>query len=628
MPDFTSISTWRSMFTRHGAKLGWGLVILFGVPMVLTFGLSGYGKGGQQDDRKANLSEVVMRVNGKDVPRSEVAKYLDRTGAPGEQAASTIGQGLQTEVKLTILRQMADESGVHVSDSDVDKAVADAKEKLVGKDGSDEEWRKAVASRGMSVREFRNSLMNDPRLLANAMLVKGEAAVKVTDDAAKNQTAEVKYDFVVIPSTDGKTPVNPMMQQGKIKPILEADAKKKADDLLAKVKAGAGIQAIAKANSGDFSSARGGVVDYTKEFAGQGGETGIMGHGKDFDEAIHKAAKGQLTDVIKVSGMSSGYAFAKVLDRRNNLPKDFDVRKAVTDLRKQRAGQKLNDDLEARFKAAKVDFVDPDLKAYYDYGKLAEAKNKQMYAQFGQAVPDAPTAEQVAALDKTVQEDFEGVVKRNPKDATPAIILAGYLDKQKNDLKLPQAQRDAIADRLITLYTVALAGTEDSEMRLNLAALYRDKKQMDKAAEQYTMTERMLNVSPPTDAQTAQTAQQTYTRVSGGFQSIGKTQEAAEAKKKADEMMMLAAQKQAEQKAEQARQEQERKAKADADAKAKAEAAKKPGGAAVAPGGASLAPPTGGAGSPAGVTVTPVTPGAGTPVTPTPVTPTPATPTK
>ena len=53
MADLTSITTWRNMFTKHGSKFGWGLVVLFGGPMILQFGLNGLRGGDRNPTAKA-----------------------------------------------------------------------------------------------------------------------------------------------------------------------------------------------------------------------------------------------------------------------------------------------------------------------------------------------------------------------------------------------------------------------------------------------------------------------------------------------------------------------------------------------------------------------------------------------
>ena len=613
MPDLTSITTWRNMFTKHGTKLSWALIILFGVSMVLQFGLNGL-RGGDRNpaEKSVNADEPVMKVNDAPITRAEVnnAMALVTRGQaiqPGLQMAQAQSMAAQSVVQQAIIRKIATERHVHPSDADVDKAMADFREQLVGKDGSDAEWRQKVvqASGGKSVNEFRQEQAQNIRLIYPALVKNYENDVKVTDQDVRNQHAQVRFISVMIPVDSGKSS---MTVNQKTKPLSDADAKKKAEELLAKAKAGADMTALAKANPGGGGGDSGMRSEYTQSQQFQQfqmpASMGILFNGKDFDEAIHKTANGGFTDVVKASGVAPGYIFAKVTDRKIDLPPAFDAAKEMTALRTKRAGEKLEEDVKKGMDTAKVDVLDPTLKAYYDYGKLQQDRQKMTA---GQGDGPIPTKEQIDAQEKAVAAEFDAANKREPKDATIALVLAEFLKKQQEDPKTPQPQKDALRDRLQGLYETALVSMEDPTVRESLAAIYHAKNLNDKAAEQYSKESTILEASGFADAQTAQAAQKKHLELAAQFDALGKadlaTKEKVAAAKDAGQGANLQAQQAAQQAAQRRQQEEEAKAaKAAADA-AKANGAK-PG--APSPSGGTLSP---GAAPGAPIQITPITPG-------------------
>ena len=619
MADLTSISTWRNMYTKHASKLGWGLAVLFGVPMILQFGLNGLRGGDREPTAKTvSADETALKVNGVSLTRGDVNKAMamvtrGQSIQPGMQMAQAQGAGVQGAVQQAVIRKLAADRKVQPSDADIDKAMADLREQLVGKNASDSDWRQAVvrASGGKSVNEVRQEQAQNVGLLVPALTKSYESEVKLTDQDVRNQHAQVKFTSVLIPAENGKSAIQ---VNQKNKPLPDADAKKKAEDLLAKAKAGADIAAMAKANPGAGADSL--RPEYPEPSPYMPASIGAFFNGKDFDEAIHQTANGGFTDVVKATGFSSGYVFAKVLDRKIDLPKNFDAAKEMTALRSRKAGEKLEEAVKKEVQAAKVEVLDPTLKAYYDYGKLQQDRQKMAS---GQGDGPLPTKEQIDAQEKAVAAEFDAANKREPKDATIAVVLAEFLKKQQDDPKTPQPQKDALRDRLQTLYETALVSMEDPTIRESLAAIYHAKNLNDKAAEMYTKESTILEASGFADAQSAQAAQQTHLKLSAQFDALGKKDLAAKEKEMAAKDAGQAANLQAQQAAQQAaqRRQQEEEAKA---AKAAADAAKKNGG---KPGGlpASTGTLSPGAAPGTPIQITPVTPGGPNATPPITVTP-------
>jgi hypothetical protein len=123
-------------------------------------------------------------------------------------------------------------------------------------------------------------------------------------------------------------------------PTLDAAAKKKAEDILAQLKAGADFATLAKADSADTGSAP------------QGGELGWFSKGTmvpEFEAAAFALKPGQLSDVVKTQ---FGYHIIKVEDVKKD-PKTG----AVTSVKASHiliAVESVEDYLAAKFKDAKV----------------------------------------------------------------------------------------------------------------------------------------------------------------------------------------------------------------------------------------------------------------------------------
>lgn len=530
MADPLSITTWRNMFTKHGSKFGWGLAIIFGAPLVIGFGWSQYANqnSGQGAALAAQNAEAA-RVNGAVITQGDFQRAFLQAGRaqptqPGPQFAQLQGGILDQLSRFLILQQEAKRRGVRASDAEVDKAITQMREQVLGPKASDADWERYVLeAQGMSPSEFRDYLAD--QMVGQALLTSLAAEEKVTEDEAKKQNAEVKLSYVLIPTINPDQP--PMMQQKGPKPMPEADAKKMAEALLTKAKGGADMAALAKTHSADFTAQKGGDLGWQKEFI----SSAFPMQGKEFAEAVRKTEKGKFTEVVQVKGFQPGFAFAKVTGRRNDLPKEFDAKKAVETLKQERAQEKLTALFKDLYKQAKIEVKDPDKKAYYDYFQLRSKEQQQMMAQFGQGGDDVPTKEEIEKLKAEVDRELEEMQKRNPKDATVALLLIDALKAKRMDPKTPAADREKTNDRLMELMKVALEGTENRDLRFELADMYRQKKQNTEAEAQYAMIARLQNARPPYNLQTATEANQVHRRLVAAFNSVSKPEEAEKQQK-------------------------------------------------------------------------------------------------
>lgn len=551
-----SIVWWRKIFVRYGQVIA----VLMMITLVIGFGWNQFGSGRNNNvnSTAASPDKVVMKVNGLPVTQADYTQVVGRLrdAVPGQKYAAARGQAIDQLVLATLIKQMANQRNVKPAAAEIDKAVDQLKEQ-VGKNATDADVESFLQQRaGLTLAEYRDRLATSPGMLAPALLESYKAQQKVDDVELQNQNRQVKLDVVLIPT--GK-PMFAPPQKGQV-PLTDAQARARADALLAQARKGSDIAALARANSADFSAKQGGLTEFRPEYRDTGGMAGMdmgsLGFGAAFDEAVHKAEPGKFTEVVKAGGFQTGYVFAKVMERKEDKPKDYDPRKAAEALKMQRAQKKVQDDLEARRKSAKVEMIDPDVKVYYDYANLMKIPQEIQMAQFNHT-PNPPTQADFQKKQAEVDTELEALLKRHPDDATAALLVADAIKTRKQYAPgTTPAQREAYRDQMISLYLTALKSTEDRDVRFQLADLYAAKKDYPKAIEQYQKIAKYLKWSGESDSHGLMDQQQTYQRLQSGYTAAGQPQEADKMRQAATDLQpkiaMAQAQEAAQNKSQQA----------------------------------------------------------------------------
>ena len=522
MPDLFSISEWRNFSTKHGGKFAWAMIIVMGAGLVISFGTGGLG-GRSQNPAAADDEKAIATVNGRPIYGKQYRLLSQNArGQAGEQFAQQQGGALQQLVIQDVVTAEAEKRNLHADDALIDKAMAEEREKL-GKEATEEQWRSYVSQvYDMNLNQYREFMAKN--LVGAALAEDFKKKINVTDEEAKNQSGEVKLRLLLIRNLEqSMVPASPKAPR----PLPEPEAKKKAEELLAKAKSGANFAELAKQNSSEMMTReKGGETEWRKEYEVPQGRGDALGYGEEFDSLVQKTKKGDYTPVLKVKGFLPGYLFAQVVDRRNTLPKDFDAKKVADTLKTTRARAQFQEELLKLVDAAKVEVKDPEIKTYYDFFQLKQAEQKQMMAQFAglqgqKQVGKLPTADDVKKMQAALEPQLEALAKKKPDDPSAALLLASTL-KLKRTQTTPPQQRDEIRERLITLYETGLKGTEDSAIRRELAEFYREKKNNEKAAEHYKMISRMLAATPPTDSTSATNAITEHETLEANFRSISK----------------------------------------------------------------------------------------------------------
>ncbi len=147
-------------------------------------------------------------------------------------------------------------------------------------------------------------------LVANAELQKIDKSIVISDDDAKKEYEANKKDYEQVTARHILIAYkgSPAAQKGK-KELTEAEAKAKAEEIRAKLVAGADFAELAKKESDDVGS------------GGRGGELGSFARGQmvpEFEAAAFTAKVGEITPVVKTQ---YGYHIIKV-DKHDYTPFD------------------------------------------------------------------------------------------------------------------------------------------------------------------------------------------------------------------------------------------------------------------------------------------------------------------
>ncbi len=521
--NIISITWWRTVFQKTGRVFGWGCALVFGIPLVIGFGWNQFSGRNNQNMGAAARDATLMTVNGESVPMSDYYRITQRVkmGAPGEEFARNTGNAIYRLVGQVVLFQEAKRTGVKANDAEVDKAIQDYKMQQVGKNATDLDLENYLSqSQHLTTAEFREQVAKS--YLGKALLDDAKNRAVVTEEEARNQTAEVSLNTVLIPTIPA-TRIPAARPDPKALP--DADAKKKAEALLAEVKSGKmDITAVAKANSADFNAKKGGDTGFLPEYESQGMPSSMvaMYFGKDLDAIVHKLKVGEYTDVVKATGFQPGYMFAKLAGRRNNLPKDFAPKKVVDQLKEKRASEALMKKIEDLTKTAKVEFAADRIeqKAYYDYFLFSKMQDDRRMAA-GSPI-GAPTQEQIDKQQALAESEIEAVYKKDSTNTTAAVLILDAVKLKMFDPKTPPAAQAQLRERLLPLYESITKATEGDNYAYSfgLGDAQRDKKQFAAAYKTYHHIAHLLDLDIPTDLKAMQDAKQAHERVVTALKSV------------------------------------------------------------------------------------------------------------
>lgn len=468
-------------------ELGSPAAIVFWLFIVIfifgTYYLYGPGGGGRPEQGGAEraVSRNVAVVDGTPISRAEYEyrlAYFDRmqpTDITEQRRLKTMV--LDTLIDTQLLLKAARAEGIRVTGADIKAEKDRLVEETINTQYADRRaLRRLLESRNQSLEAFkaelRNKLPDDETLRMNLLFEKLEekikGAVTMTDEELKQSYEQVKARHILIdpekiiaeaqaaaadaPNNDAadgqeatETPANVGGAESGPEMTLE-EAKQKAREVLTNLKQqiedGADFAELAKKYSDDPGS------------AAQGGDLGWFGRGQmvpEFEEAAFSLQPGQVSDIIETQ---FGLHILKVEDKKLELPKDFEqnkeqYRKQKLEERRNQAWQRYIQQLR---ESAKIEIVDPELKAY----KLLEEDPVKNAAQAAELLAQAAQAD--------------------PNNASARFELAGLLQ---------QAGQTEEAIRVLTELVGSEAGARSAAAHLRLGMLLKETGRTEEALEQF-----------------------------------------------------------------------------------------------------------------------------------------------
>jgi peptidyl-prolyl cis-trans isomerase SurA len=267
------------------------------------------------------LDRVAAVVNEEMIPLSEVYQRagpeiarLERDGMLNdERKQGALKRSLDDLIAEKLLAADEKASNIEVTDQEIDLAIEDVR-KQNNMDAAT--FERALVSQGTSVTAYREKMKRD---LGSMKLIgmKVRSKIKVADEDVKAEYArrakaeesdfEVHARHIVIQVAKGASPAQ------------EEAARKRAEELMRRARAGEDFVELAKKHSEGPSKADGGDVGFFKR-----GE--MVG---SFDKAAFALKPGEISDPVR---SPFGWHVIQVVERRAGAPKPFEqVREELRD---------------------------------------------------------------------------------------------------------------------------------------------------------------------------------------------------------------------------------------------------------------------------------------------------------
>lgn len=279
--------------------------------------------------KNVNLQKQALEsIYGADVWKEEVEE--------GKTFADAMKSDiLEQLINVEVLVSEAKKQNLMPTDEEVQKMVDEVKKTME----ENEEYKKNLESVGVDD-EFIKRQETEKLALTKYQenfLAKNE----VTDEDAKKYYEENKKDFFVDEVQASHILISTTNEDGTpMDDKKKAEAKKKAEDLLNKIKNGEEFASLAKEHSEDPGS------------GANGGDLGFFGKGEmvpEFEEAAFSLEKGKISELVE---SQFGYHIIKVTDKNQGQTPFEDIKTQIIDVIKQ---QKLSENIETLIKNAKIE---------------------------------------------------------------------------------------------------------------------------------------------------------------------------------------------------------------------------------------------------------------------------------
>lgn len=356
---------------------------------------------------KRKVPKYAVTINGKRIPRAHLDNYLWRVsehggGLPVDMQRAVMMDWLERTIDRVLTEQAISAENINVSRKEIQQRRAE----IIDLELQPQiEERTALAERlqrqGLTLEQYRQKRIAEfaatergsdeairDQLAREKLEEKIRNSVQVTDQELEGSFEEVRARHILIDPKELRRKAIAKLEEDKAAlerkqreaekagkatdPDLrkrldalaaerqaaeskdwDAEAKKKAEELLKQLQGGADFPKLAKENSSCPSASRGGDLGWIKR--------GRMV--EEFEKAAFELNKGQISNVVKTD---FGYHVIKVEGRRKQLPPDFEKEKAryrdsYIEERKGRAWYAYQKRLRD---TAKIEVHDPELAAY------------------------------------------------------------------------------------------------------------------------------------------------------------------------------------------------------------------------------------------------------------------------
>lgn len=465
--DLLSLRNIRAGFAKKVQAASIAFVVVMALGMVAYFGVVPTG-GPPAGEHRQNVAivngEPIQREPFEAMVRDRARENMARSG----DALAAVGvrsQVFREQVEQVLIAQAAEKEGISFSDRDLDREI----EKLVdqqvkqereraaqGKQITDQQFEMIIRSAmGKSVDAWREELRRNwetrkpllrQELLRQKLMEKVAKVPTPSDEELKHS-----YDLLairhILVSTANRT---------------EEQARKRAEEILQKVRSGADFAKLAQEFSDDpGSKQRGGSLPVISR------AQVALAFAPEFATAVEALQPGQVSDLVKTP---FGFHLIRLDSVKPNVPADFEKKKAdyVNQYVETMRNAKWQQYLAQLRRTAKIEVLDPELKAFQALEDLQRQAGKPEYA---------------ATLTRTI-EAFEKATQEMP--SADAMVVLGMLYQQQSELPgLAEPARKQARENAITAWQNALQRIESVQLRFMLADLYRKEKQNDLAIKQY-----------------------------------------------------------------------------------------------------------------------------------------------
>lgn len=376
---------------------------------------------------KAQQSQTIAMVNKEAIPTTAYYQRLQQVAdqlasLPPQQILTYRYQILNSMIEQSLLMQEAKKERIRVkiADKDINDYITKIKKDY---NLTQDQLVAALKEQNMSLDAWKVELkteLKDQKVI-QTLVDKVAKDVTVTDQDVKNSYEKVDLSNIFI--SKGKD---------------AAKSKAKAEEALAKIKAGGDFAEVARKYSENSDAAQGGYVGFvTREY---------WGNDKALADKTFALAKGQISDVIESTG---GYHILKVADKKLAEGKDFDSQKAKLkeDMLNNKKSQIQNEWFNKLKSKSKVVINAPELAGY-------EAMSHQDF--------------------KTAIAKFEEAISQNGSDdVTLTYLAAAYKVTNQSDKAIDAAKKAVEASGRWENYVALGQLYEDKGDKANALANYK-----------------------------------------------------------------------------------------------------------------------------------------------------------